>query len=81
MIRRIGKNKSIVATGRILLETVYVMLKKNVGFIDQKYSLTERKIRSMHERAAKRSDVKDIEEMIKLIRNNRVREKSGELFS
>ena len=57
------------------------MLKKNVGFIDQKYSLTERKIRSMHERAAKRSDVKDMEEVIKLIRKNRVREKSGELFS
>ncbi len=81
MDRKEQEYQSIVAIGRILLETVYVMLKKNVDFIDQKYSLTERKIRSMHERAAKRSDVKDMEEVIKLIRKNRVREKSGELFS
>ena len=81
MVRRIGKNRSVVAIGRILLETIYVMLKKNVDFIDQIDSLTERKIRSMHERAVKKSDVKDMEEVIKLIRMNKIREKSGELFS
>ena len=58
-----------------------MMLKKNVDFIDQIDSLTERKIRSMHERAVKKSDVKDMEEVIKLIGTNKIREKSGELFS
>ena len=32
-------------------------------------------------RAVKKSDVKDMEEVIKLIRMNKIREKSGELFS
>jgi hypothetical protein len=35
MVRRTGKNRSIFAIGRVLLETIYVMLKKNVDFIDQ----------------------------------------------
>jgi hypothetical protein len=35
----------------------------------------------MHGRAARRSDVKDMEEAIKLIMKNRIRERSGELFS
>ena len=81
MVRRIGKNRSVVAIGRILLETIYVMMKKNVDFIDQIDSLTERKIRSMHERTVKKSDVKDMEEVIKLISMNNIRERSGELFS
>ncbi len=41
---------------------------------------TERKTRSIHEKVVKKSDAKDMEEVIKLIRKNKIREKSGELF-
>lgn len=81
MVRRIGKNRSYFAIGRILPKTIYVMLKKNVHFIDQIDSLTERKIRLTHEITVKKSDVKGMEEVIKLIRRNKIRGKSKELFS
>lgn len=74
IVRRIGKNRAVVTTCRILSDTVYVMLKKNVYFIDQIDSLTERKIRSMQERAVKRSEAKDMEEAINLISNNKTRQ-------
>ena len=50
LVRRLGRNRSMVAIARILLETIFVMLKKGVDFIDQIDSLTERKIKSMEKR-------------------------------
>ena len=40
LVRRLGKNRAIVAIARILLETIYTMLKKGEHFVDQIDTLT-----------------------------------------
>ena len=35
IVRRLGKKRSIIAIARILVETIYAMLKNNVKFVDQ----------------------------------------------
>ena len=47
LVRRLGKNRAIVAIARILLECIYVMLTKNIEFEDNIDSLTERKMKAM----------------------------------
>ena len=47
IVRRLEKNRAIVAIVRILIETVYTMLKKGEHFVDQIYALTERKMKSV----------------------------------
>ena len=39
IVRRLGKNRAIVAIARILLECIYVMLTKNIEFEDNIDSL------------------------------------------
>ncbi len=71
LVRRIGKNRAIVAIARILLEKIFIMLKKGEEFIDNIDTLTEGKIRTMEERAkdAKRAMRNiDIHKTIKLIK-------------
>ncbi len=50
-MRRIGKNRAIVAIARILLERIFIMLTRGEKFIDNVDELTERKIKSMEEKA------------------------------
>ena len=40
IIKRLGKNRAIVAIARILIETIYTMLKNGTEFIDRIDSLT-----------------------------------------
>jgi transposase len=81
LVRKLGRNRAIVAIARILLETIYTMLKKGVDFIDQIDTLTERKMKSMKERAKNPSKVKNVEDVIKYIREKRIKDSSKELFS
>jgi len=73
LVRRIGKNRAIVAIARILLERIFIMLTRGEKFIDDVDELTERKIRSMEEKAreARRKERNmDIQRTIKLIKEN-----------
>ncbi len=84
LVRRIGKNRAIVAIARILLEKIFIMLKKGEEFIDNIDKLTERKIRTMEEKAklAKRAVRSiDIQQTIKLIKGNVISHATKELFS
>ena len=81
LVRRLGRNRAIVAIARILLETIYTMLKKGEDFVDQIDTLTERKMKSMKERAKNPSKVKDVEEAIRYIREKRMKGPPKELFS
>ncbi len=84
LVRRIGKNRAIVAIARILLEKIFIMLKKGEEFIDNIDTLTERKIRTMEEKAklAKRTGRNiDIQKTIKLIKENGILYSTKELFS
>ena len=67
LVRRIGRNRAIVAIARILAETIFTMLKKDVDFVDEIIPLTERKVRKMIERANSVSAEINIQENIKLI--------------
>ncbi len=81
IVRRLGKNRAIVAIARMLLETIYIMLVKGEDFIDEIDSLTERKMKSMQARAKKQEKVKDLEESIKFISEKGMRGLPKELFS
>ncbi len=47
LVRRLGKNRAIVAIARILIETIYTMLSSGTEFIDRVDTLTERKMVAM----------------------------------
>jgi len=84
LVRRIGKNRAIVAISRILLEKIFIMLKKGEEFIDNIDTLTERKIKTMEEKAklAKKAVRSiDIQQTIKLIKGNGISDSTKELFS
>jgi len=84
LVRRIGKNRAIVAIARILLEKIFIMLKKGEEFIDNIDTLTEMKIKTMEEKAkeAKRAIRNiDIQQTIKLIKGNGIFDSTKELFS
>ncbi len=84
LVRRIGKNRAIVAIARALLEKIFIMLKKGEEFIDNIDTLTERKIKTMEEKAkeAKRAMKNiDIQKTIKLIKRNVIFDSTKELFS
>ena len=81
IVRRLGKNRSIVAIARILLETIYKMLSSGHEFTDNIDSLTERKMKAMSLRAKNTLSVPELETAIKLLRGKRLRSTSKELFS
>ncbi|MGC8562673.1 MAG: IS110 family transposase [Thermoplasmata archaeon] len=68
IVRRVGRNRAIVAIARILSELIYTMLKNNTDFIDKIDSLTEKMMKSMSQKAlnAKASD--SIAQSVKIIR-------------
>jgi hypothetical protein len=67
LVKRIGKNRAIVAIARILAETIFTMLKKDVDFEDEIIPLTEKKVKKMIEIANSGSEDINIQESIKLI--------------
>ena len=81
LVGRLGRNRAIVAIARILLEIIYTMLKKGEDFVDQIDALTERKMKSMKERAKNPSRIRNVEEAIRYIREERIKGPPKELFS
>jgi hypothetical protein len=81
IVRRLGKNRAIVAIARILLECIYVMLTRNIEFEDNIDSLTERKMKAMSMRAKNPGRFKDIEEVEKIFMKKRDQHKTDQLFS
>ena len=81
IVRRVGRNRAIVAIARILAELIFTMLKNNFEFIDRIDSITERKMKSMSQKAknAKASD--SIEQPVKTIREKLLTKSSDNLFS
>ncbi|MEM0134364.1 MAG: hypothetical protein QXU18_03945 [Thermoplasmatales archaeon] len=83
-MRRVGKNRAIVAIARILIETIFSMLSTGHEFIDNIDSLTERKMKAMSQRANSARNANrytNIQDAIRLIKDNRFRGSSKELFS
>jgi len=81
LVKRIGKNRAIVTIARILAETIFTMLKKDVDFVDGIIPLTEKKVRKMIERANSVSGEINIQENIKLISSKGFRSLSTKPFS
>ena len=81
IVRRLGKNRAIVAIARILLECIYVMLTRNIEFEDNIDFLTERKMKAMSMRAKNPGRFKDIEEVEKIFMKKRDQHKTDQLFS
>ena len=81
LVRRIGKNWAIVSIARILTETIFTMLKKNVDFEDEIIPLTEKKVKKMIKRANSGSGEINIQESIKLILSKGFRSLSTKPFS
>jgi hypothetical protein len=81
LVKRIGKNITIIAIIMIPSETILNMLKKNSDFVNKIISLTEKKVRKMIERANSGSGEINIQESIKLISSKEFRSLSIKPFS
>ncbi len=81
IVRRLGKNRAIVAIARILIEMIYTMLKKDEDFVDEIDALTERKMNSMRVRAENPSLIKKLDEVINFVKKKMIRDWPNELFS
>jgi transposase len=64
LVRRLGKNRAIVAIARILIETIYTMLKKGENFVDKIDALTERKMNSMRSRSIRKPRIRSMEDIM-----------------
>jgi transposase len=69
LVRRLGKNRAIVAIARILIEIIYTMLSRGTKFIDRIDALTERKIAAMRSRAIRPSNIREIEDRMNDLMN------------
>jgi hypothetical protein len=67
LVKRIGKNMTIIAIIMIPSETILNMLKKNSDFVDKIISLTEKKVRKMIERANSGSEEINIQKSINFV--------------
>ena len=68
IVRRVGRNRAIVAIARILAEIVYIMLKNGVEFIGKIDSLTERKMKAMSINAKNAMAVVNLRQSVKPLR-------------
>jgi len=71
IVRRLGKNRSIVAIARNLLEIIYTMLKKGEDFVDNMDGLTERKIKSMQARSMNPAPVRRLEDLLDSVKKRK----------
>ncbi|MHB1439883.1 MAG: hypothetical protein ACYCSO_04330, partial [Cuniculiplasma sp.] len=68
---RLGKNRSIVAIARLLIEIIFTMLTKHEKFNDENDALTERKIFSMSLRAKREMPEIDLKSTGRLLREKK----------
>ena len=81
IVRRVGRNRAIVAIARILAELIFTMLKNNKEFIDKMDSLTERKMKSMSKKARNAKASETIANSVKIIRQKLLTRSSEHPFS
>ena len=81
LVKRLGKNRSIVAIARLLAETIYTMLVKRVRFIDEIDSLTEKKMRAMSLRARHPEMIAELEEKLKVLKEGGISKMTDQSFS
>jgi transposase len=81
IVRRLGKNRAIVAIARILLESIFIMLSKGIEFIDNVDNLTERKMLAMAARAKNPHVSSEVKEATRLIRKTNIRGMLEQPFS
>lgn len=72
IVHRLGKNRSIVAIARLLVEIIFTMLTRHEKYMDENDSLTERKIHSMSMRARKESPKIDFKSAVNLLREKKI---------
>ena len=80
IVRRLGKNRAIVAIARILIEMIYTMLKKDEDFVDEIDALTERKINSMRVRTENPSLENKLNEVMNVIMKKRKKSFIWQIF-
>ncbi|MHB1622178.1 MAG: IS110 family RNA-guided transposase [Cuniculiplasma sp.] len=71
IVHRLGKNRSIVAIARLLIEIIFTMLTKHEKFNDENDALTERKIFSMSLRAKREMPEIDLKSTGRLLREKK----------
>ena len=81
MVRRVGNSRAIVAIARILAELIFTMLKNNTEYIDKIDFLTERKMKSMSQKAKNAKASETIANSVKIIREKLLTRSSENLFS
>ena len=81
LVKRLGKNRAIVAIDRMLAETIWTMLSKRIAFYDEIGSLTEKKIESMRMRSLRPNVSRNVIDTIKIIKNQNITSMSDKLFS
>ena len=81
IVRRVGRNRAIVAIAKILAELIFTMLTKNKEFIDKIDSLTARKMKSMSEKARNAKATDSIAQSVKIIRQKLLTKLSEHSFS
>ena len=81
IVRRVGSNRAIVAITGILAELIFTMLRNSKEFMDKIDSLTERKMRSMYQKAKNAKDSDTIADPVKLIRKKLFAKSSEYPFS
>ena len=81
LVRRLGKNRSIVAIARVLAEAIWTMLSRGVAFYDEIDHLTERKMESMRASSLCPNWEMKVKDAIKLINNRMMGIMSNQLFS
>ena len=77
----LDSGKKTVEIARILAETIFTMLSRNMEFMDSIDSLTERKITAMSARAKTAANVTDISATVRLLKSQMFRRMSEEPFS
>lgn len=81
LVRKTGKKRAVIAIARILAEIIFIMLSRNVKFMDDIDPLTERKVVAMSQRARNPRVQIDIEGAAKLLRSKEFRGMSSQAFS
>ena len=72
IVYRLGKNRSIVAIARLLMEIIFTMLTRHEKYMDENDSLTERKIHSMSMKARKERPNIDFKSAANLLREKKM---------
>ncbi len=71
LVRRLGRNRAIVAIAPILIETIHTMLTRGTEFIDRIDALTVSKMVAMRSRAVRPSKARAIEDLMDDLMNSR----------